>query len=801
MTRPEPGRHALVVVTSTYSDDGLGALRAPVNDAAGLAEVLGDPAIGDFDVEVLSDPTAQHARLAVEDFFADRSTKDTLLLHFSCHGVKNAAGKLFLAATDTLRTRLAATGIPAEYVSGLMLESRAQRAVLLLDCCYAGAFERGMLARGAAEAEVQENFQSLKATAGKRGRAVFTASSAVEYAFEGDHPVPGTPGSGGGGPGPSLFTGALVEGLRTGEADLDNDGEVGMSELADYVSERIRLVTPHQTPQLWLFGSQGDLSIAHTGRPRPRPANLPPPLADAVRSESRERKLWAVEDLGTLLCGPDVGVALTAHTALSELAADDSRRVADRATHALARAAPVVDTWALEVGPTETAVVKVMGPPLVLATLEAKTEPWLKVRYVDGGIELAPDVAAQGRYAGTVQLRTVSGELAIAVATEVKAEPEPEPEPEPTPVAETAAETAAVPETGTSGTQEQNGTPLPVAEPRAHRVRQEPARPSGLHEATGTPRTRATGTPRLSQWPFPLAAVAMVWALCVPFYENLEPPTDRHTMWLVAPMEWIWPMGAAGPVLFVLTVLSAVTCATAGVMVRGRFPALGRPVLRWWCGALAALTLGAMVTVSFIASVVAGRFDPLAGCLAFAVGSLLQACGAAQLWPQRSSAGTGPPQPTDPRSLLPFRLSAPVLGLVLPLPLIRGDPDWRLIEGLHPDSSRSPAACALALLGLIACVVVGFEAWRGVPVARLPKVRWWYSGLTLLTLGTSLYFWNHENPAASGLYVLTFGCALQLWASATLWLAGPSPGRTAAIRGRATVAGHPPTVPRASPGR
>lgn len=336
MTRP--GRHALVVVTSRYEDAGLGALRAPAKDAAGLAEVLGDTSVGDFDVEVLTDPTVQRLRLAVEDFFADRSTKDTLLLHFSCHGVKNAAGKLFLAASDTYRARLAATAIPAEYVSTLMLESRAQRAVLFLDCCYAGAFERGMLTRAGSQVQVQESFHDLERTGGKRGRAVFTASSALEYAFEGDQPVSG--GKPGAGDGPSLFTGALVEGLRTGEADLDHDGEVGMSELADYVNERIRERTPHQTPQLWLFGSQGDLPIAHTGRRRAVAADLPIPLADAVRSDSRERKLWSVEDLGTLLCGPDVGVALAAHAALSELAADDSRRVAERASRALSLASP-----------------------------------------------------------------------------------------------------------------------------------------------------------------------------------------------------------------------------------------------------------------------------------------------------------------------------------------------------------------------------------------------------------------------------------------------------------------------------
>ncbi|MET8081350.1 caspase family protein [Streptomyces sp. NPDC005303] len=107
-------RQALIVVTSAYDDPELGALRAPTDDAEALAEVLGDPDIGGFEAEVLTDPDSQRLRMKVEDFFAGRETHHTLLLHFSCRGVKNAAGKLFLATTDTRRNRLASTAVPAE---------------------------------------------------------------------------------------------------------------------------------------------------------------------------------------------------------------------------------------------------------------------------------------------------------------------------------------------------------------------------------------------------------------------------------------------------------------------------------------------------------------------------------------------------------------------------------------------------------------------------------------------------------------------------------------------------------------
>ena len=148
-------RFALVVANDQYADPGLRRLMAPAHDAEALAEVLADPAVGGFDVRVLQNESAQGTRLAVEDFFADRSPEDLLLLHFSCHGLKNAAGELFLAVEDTQPTRLASTAVAADFVNREMADSRAQRIALFLDCCYGGAFPRGLVVRATGEAQVR----------------------------------------------------------------------------------------------------------------------------------------------------------------------------------------------------------------------------------------------------------------------------------------------------------------------------------------------------------------------------------------------------------------------------------------------------------------------------------------------------------------------------------------------------------------------------------------------------------------------------------------------------------------------
>ena len=43
-------------------------------------------------------------------------------------------------------------------------------------------------------------------------------------------------------------------------------GYVALDELYDYVYDRVRAVTPNQTPGKWTFGVQGDLYIARRSR-------------------------------------------------------------------------------------------------------------------------------------------------------------------------------------------------------------------------------------------------------------------------------------------------------------------------------------------------------------------------------------------------------------------------------------------------------------------------------------------------------------------------------------------------------
>ncbi|MHC3470409.1 caspase, EACC1-associated type [Streptomyces sp. 7R007] len=228
-------RDALLIATGTYDDRALSTLRAPAQDCAGLAGVLADPAIGGFHTERLEDAPAHRVMRAVERFFRDRGRDDLLLLHLSCHGIKDEDGHLYFAARDTDRDLPASSAVPAAFLRERMERCRARTVVVLLDCCYSGAFLPG--AKGDDQVHVREEL-------GGHGRAVLTATSRTEYAWEGERVESAAPQ-------PSRFTGALIEGLRTGAADLNGDGRITVTELYDYVYESLHRSGARQRPRMW----------------------------------------------------------------------------------------------------------------------------------------------------------------------------------------------------------------------------------------------------------------------------------------------------------------------------------------------------------------------------------------------------------------------------------------------------------------------------------------------------------------------------------------------------------------------
>ncbi|MEV8089577.1 caspase, EACC1-associated type [Streptomyces nigra] len=418
-------RHALIIANERYDDRALKQLKAPGHDADALAEVLGDPQIGDFDVDVVSNQPSYVLRRRIEHFFSDRRRDDTLVVHFSCHGIKSESGELYFAASDTEPLLLEATAVPAQFVRRCMSRSRAGRTVLFLDCCYGGAFSRSSSGvRSTGDVNVLDSFATEK-PAGGRGWAVITASSSMEYAVEGGDLTEDTA------PRPSVFTGAVVQGLDTGEADLDADGEISLDDLYDYVYDRVRGQNPHQTPGKTVE-MQGDLHLAHSRRRRQvviAPEPIPASWRTALHSKNHFTRLGAVAELRYRLQSDTLPVAEGARQALLDVAHNDMRQVADTASAHLREIRLQPSTGRLDFGrllqdaPVPHKTVTLGGLPLARAFVAQPTEPWLRLTETDEGLDVTVDPAGEGRLSADILLKGVADETVIHVEAELAAAP------------------------------------------------------------------------------------------------------------------------------------------------------------------------------------------------------------------------------------------------------------------------------------------------------------------------------------------------------------------------------------------
>ncbi|MFD0744594.1 caspase family protein [Phytohabitans flavus] len=227
-------RVALLIASYLYEDGDLKGLTAPPHDADALADVLSDPRIAGFEVAMSVNEPHHQVGERIGAFYRDSGRDDLTLLYFTGHGLKDDEGRLYLATTNTRRDNLLFTALLAEHIDKALESSPSRQKVLILDCCYSGAYPAGRAVKAGGQVHTLERFQG-------RGRAVLTASDTMQYSFEGDQRH--------GEAAQSVFTRHLVAGLRDGSADLDGDGDITIDELYSYVHDRVVEEMPQQRPK------------------------------------------------------------------------------------------------------------------------------------------------------------------------------------------------------------------------------------------------------------------------------------------------------------------------------------------------------------------------------------------------------------------------------------------------------------------------------------------------------------------------------------------------------------------------
>ncbi|MFW3469978.1 caspase, EACC1-associated type [Streptomyces microflavus] len=258
---PDPGAsRAVLIGTSRY--DHLEQLSAVSNNLTALADLLSGPFSLRMPAEYVTvvenppDPSAVMNPLRQ----AAAEATDTLLVYYAGHGLIDPQDALTLAMPHTQPSQVE-TSLNYDWLRRILLESRAQRHVVFLDCCYSGlALGRMSASRGLADHAAVE------------GSFLLAASAETRTALA---PVGDTH---------TAFTGALLDILR--------HGIPGGPPLLDLETVYLHLrrtleARAHPVPQARNRNSGARLAL---GRNR---ADLPlTPVAATTHPEQADDRLW-----------------------------------------------------------------------------------------------------------------------------------------------------------------------------------------------------------------------------------------------------------------------------------------------------------------------------------------------------------------------------------------------------------------------------------------------------------------------------------------------------------------------------
>jgi hypothetical protein len=213
----------------------------------------------------------------IREFVSKATESDEVILFCAGHGVLDDKLDYYFAGHDFDSDRPAETGIKLDDLVNAVSSAKALRRLILLDTCHAGVVgekdeillaqmdtklpsgvravaQRGMKVQQAADfsaSDKQRFIEEMFALPGTiRGVNIIGASAGAQFALESDQWNNG------------VFTASVIEGLRDKKADWNQDGRIIVSELKNYVGQRVsELTAGAQKPSVVAFEQDQDFDL------------------------------------------------------------------------------------------------------------------------------------------------------------------------------------------------------------------------------------------------------------------------------------------------------------------------------------------------------------------------------------------------------------------------------------------------------------------------------------------------------------------------------------------------------------
>ena len=179
--------------------------------------------------------------------------EDTVIIFFAGHGAPEESEtsldgdgiEKYILPCDANTTDHYTTAIPMDEIARIFRRIKAERVILLADCCYSGQ-TGGRTILSKTRANISDAF--LDRLSKGKGRIIITASSASEVSKESDDLKHG------------YFTYYLLKGLK-GAADVDRDGFIDVNEISSYLNREVPKATGQKQHPVKKGEAEGQIVI------------------------------------------------------------------------------------------------------------------------------------------------------------------------------------------------------------------------------------------------------------------------------------------------------------------------------------------------------------------------------------------------------------------------------------------------------------------------------------------------------------------------------------------------------------
>jgi len=271
-----PTLHLITVGVSEYRQTNFN-LRYAAKDAQDIHTYFKNKAKLKYELrqtQLLNRQVSRETVLKLRKQLEQSRPQDRVILFFAGHGLLDQEKNYYFAPHEINFDHPEKEGLRFEEIEDLLDGIPAREKLLLIDTCNAGELDKELQAeqisftqpQGLIKARairgfkitqhlginklnqlLEENFHDLRRDT---GATIITSSQGLEYALESAQWKNG------------VFTFALLEGLQSRTADLNADGEVKVSELKNYIIQKVQELTRSaQTPNFRRVNLNNDFAL------------------------------------------------------------------------------------------------------------------------------------------------------------------------------------------------------------------------------------------------------------------------------------------------------------------------------------------------------------------------------------------------------------------------------------------------------------------------------------------------------------------------------------------------------------